>query len=844
MIGQFIAWYLVVQLISLAALPLTIRLLHHLPDRGYAFAKSLGILGVGLLFWLGYSYGLLRNDMGNAWLALGLFAALSALVGWPRLADLKRKLPIDLRYVLVVETLFLVGFVLWAAVRAYDPAANHTEQPMDLMFMNSIWTSATFPPQDAWLGGFAVSYYYLGYWLLTTLGRLAGQPPEIAYNLGQACWYGLLLTGSFGVAYNLVARAQTDEGRNPAVSLAALAGGLLGAIFVAVAGNLQILLEWSYANGMSWPGLLNWFNVYNFPDNATVSNHWYINYDWWWWRSSRVIEDLDLLGNHIEVIDEFPAFSYVLGDNHPHVLAMPMVTLVVGVIMNVFFQARLQPATGNGNLDAVENGAQSPAWWRTVGIDLFPLGWVGYLLLAVIMGVLIFMNTWDFPPYWLLFVLAVALIAKERLDLLPHVRHRWIRSAVVAGVAGGGVVLVSLLVYLPYFLTAQSQAGGFVPNLFNPTRFPQFLLMFGPALLFLMGLLLLVWPEVRPGWGKVGTLLAAVYGLPALFLLSTMVLAQNTGRGSELLASMPLPPDVASHMMALLARWLSGGLTFLVIGGLLTLFLAVLWQQAERPVEKRRRLHPADLFVVLLAVVGLLLVYAPEFIYLRDNFGTRMNTIFKFYYQAWLLFGVSGAYVVVRTLTRAVQHRTGSALASVAPVTVGLLLMLGATLFTVAGAYAKTNGFASDTPTFNAIAFVEQTRPDEWAAIQWVRESTAPDALVLEGKGGSYRADHNRISTATGRPTLLGWEGHESQWRGKSYGDMAGNRAATLELIYRSGSVDEILFALDQWDIDYVYVGPNEREQYGITPGTEERLAQSMELVFDADGIRIYRRRG
>ncbi|MCB0129828.1 MAG: hypothetical protein KDD78_03235, partial [Caldilineaceae bacterium] len=161
--------------------------------------------------------------------------------------------------------------------------------------MNSIWTSAVFPPQDAWLGGFAVSYYYLGYWLLTTLGRLAGQPPEIAYNLGQACWYGLLLTGSFGVAYNLVARAQTDEGRGPAVSLAALAGGLLGAIFVAVAGNLQILLEWSYANGMSWPGLLNWFNVYNFPDNATVSNHWYINYDWWWWRSSRVIEDLDLL---------------------------------------------------------------------------------------------------------------------------------------------------------------------------------------------------------------------------------------------------------------------------------------------------------------------------------------------------------------------------------------------------------------------------------------------------------------------------------------------------------------------------------------------------------------------
>lgn len=85
---------------------------------------------------------------------------------------------------------------------------------MDLMFMNSIVSSPTYPPMDAWLGGYPIPYYYFGYWMLTTLGLLSGQPPAIAYNLGQACWYGLLLSGSaFGVGYNLLAALGAQASR-------------------------------------------------------------------------------------------------------------------------------------------------------------------------------------------------------------------------------------------------------------------------------------------------------------------------------------------------------------------------------------------------------------------------------------------------------------------------------------------------------------------------------------------------------------------------------------------------------------------------------------------------------
>ncbi len=410
-VADFLLWYLIVQLIALAALPLALRLFAVLPDRGYAFAKSLGILLVGATLWLGTSYGVLRNEAGGAWLALALVAAVSIAAGWEQIAEMwtQRRLSWagGWRYLLGVEALFLVAFALWTLVRAYDPGINHTEQPMDLMFMNGIWTSPTFPPRDPWLSGYAISYYYFGYWLLITLAHLSGQTPEIAYNLGQACWFGLLLLGAFGVGYNLLAadggRQTTDGGR-----LSAAVGGLLSAVAVGVTGNLQGILEWLHAQGVGIDGLARFFDVRNFPAEARVTNLWYIDDGWWWWRSSRVLADRTLLGDHIEVIDEFPIFSYILGDNHPHVLAMPFVLLVVALALNLFLAGKHEGKKGRREDGKADDAApQSPIPSPRSLLPLIPLGLPGLLLLVVAAGGLIFLNTWDFPPYWLLLTLCL-----------------------------------------------------------------------------------------------------------------------------------------------------------------------------------------------------------------------------------------------------------------------------------------------------------------------------------------------------------------------------------------------------------------------------------------------------
>jgi YYY domain-containing protein len=819
MIGQFLAWYIVVQLITLVTLPLAWRLFAHLPDRGYGFARVLGILLVGYLFWIGYSFGVVRFEPGAAWLAVLVLAVASIAAGWPVLKAWRSGVdrPRNWRYVLVVEVLFLVAFAAWAWVRSHDPAASHTEKPMDLMFMNSIRASATYPSMDAWLAGYPISYYYFGYWLVTSVGMLAGQPPEIAYNLGQACWYGMLLTGCFAVAYNLLVAMGR---RFPA----AATGGVVSALLVGMAANLQGILEWLYANGVNVAPLAAVFQVPNFPQEAAVTNQWFVDYGWWWWRSSRVIEDLDLSGNHIEVIDEFPVFSYILGDNHPHVLAMPFVLLVIGLALNLFLAP--QPPPG---------GEQDQSMWRRVRA-VMPLGWVGWSLVAVASGALLFLNTWDYPPYWLL--LALALWAVLIRVQPTGVRWRVARAGMAAAATAVLLAVAALLLYFPYFLTAQSQANGVVPNLFYPTKIGQFTAMFGTALLLLVALIVIAWQQVKPRPRQWLVSLGLVYGLPILFLLASLAVATTTPWGRTLLERTPLPEGATAHWPFALARWTTQPITFLLAGALLGLVIALVWRALTTSWTSDSQPTAPLQFLLMMAGIGLFLVYVPEFVFLRDNFGTRMNTIFKFYYQAWLLFGLAGGVTAVIALRQWRGWRLAPALLS----TLALILAVASTIFFVAGAYSKANGFANE-PTFDATAYLGGGGADELAAVRWIRDNTRPSDLVLEGKGASYRAETSRISTMTGRPTLLGWDGHESQWRGKAYGEMAADRPQAIEAIYQSGTSATIAQLIDQWGIDYVYVGPIERAEYGVTPQVEQRLRQVMDLVFESGEVRIYRAR-
>ena len=170
------------------------------------------------------------------------------------------------------------------------------------------------------------------------------------------------------------------------------------------------------------------------------------------------------------------------------------------------------------------------------------------------------------------------------------------------------------------------------------------------------------------------------------------------------------------------------------------------------------------------------------------------------------------------------------------------LLVLGGLFYPLAAIPSKADYFQGE-PTLDGLAYLRRFNPADMAAIDWIRTHVPPDAVVLEASGGSYSAEGaGRVSMATGNPTLLGWDFHEMQWRGKAYGDLSAGRPEALDQIYRTARPEELPELLDRWGIDYVYVGALERSKYGVGDAALQRLDGVLKRVYDADGVVIYAR--
>ena len=100
--------------------------------------------------------------------------------------------------------------------------------------------------------------------------------------------------------------------------------------------------------------------------------------------------------------------------------------------------------------------------------------------------------------------------------------------------------------------------------------------------------------------------------------------------------------------------------------------------------------------------------------------------------------------------------------------------------------------------------------------------------VVLEANGDSYTR-YERVSAATGLPTVLGWYVHEWLWR-NDVGDL-NRKSADIEAIYTSQDAREVRRLLEQYQISYVFVGSTERDKYGENLNNE--MLKSMgETVF------------
>lgn len=897
MILSVLAWYLIASTIGWLAFPLAFRLLPALSDRGYAFSRSLGLLLWGYIFWLLGSLGLLKNDLPGLLLSLALLVLLSAwmlrrggvrqIAGWLR----------DHRaYALTVELLFLAAFFGWAFVRAANPEAMGTEKPMELAFINAILRSESLPPHDPWLSGYAISYYYFGYILVAMLAKLAGTSGAVAFNLGGVLVFALSALGAYGLVYNLLAQHQKSKANEP--DRRSLAPSLLGPLFVLFVSNLEGLLQVLHTRGLFWrqdaSGLWSspfwrWLDILDLNQPPAQPFSWIPTRFWWWWRASRVVQDYDLVGNPKEIIDEFPAFSYLLSDLHPHVLSMPFVFLAMALALNVFFGGArrtkpLRPLTASlqsiswiavlallAGVTGVWKGlSELSVRWAALGlvslilastlfvrynlslrprradtpqapsesvIILFPLSLNIPTLVAawVVLGGLAFLNTWDFP-----FQVALFAAAEVMRRAFGRAWGWWaLKEITLNGLLIG---LGGILVYLPFYAGFSSQAGGLLPNLIYPTRGAHLWVMFAPLLIPIGALLVYLLrrrSKVEESGARFSFLRALSFslGLAALAWALTLLLGYAITRLPELgyLFKSTLSAEDTPALLkeAILRRFIQPGAWItltLLLAGLLALLI---------PSGRRRTLSPANTFALLLILLGLGLVFLPEFFFLRDQFGWRMNTIFKFYFQAWLIWGVAAAYAVAW-----LSHRLHNAWGTIFRISMALLIGMGL-VYPLLSLPSKTNNFhPADGFTLDSTAYLRRANPDELSAVDWLK--TAPMGVVAEavGPGGGSYTGYARISMLTGLPAVLGWTGHESQWRGGA--QEMGTRSADIERLYCSRDWNEAQEIIERYDIRYIFVGGLERSTYQPNAGScpsgmnEMKFERFLTPVFQSGQAVIY----
>ena len=791
-------WYLALAALGLAAFPLGFFLFRRLADRGYILSRTLGMLLLGYGAWLLPSLRVAAFTRGTVAALFLALLALGALAGWLQRREIGTFLRGRWRLVLANEALFLAFFLLFWLIRRGNPDLWHPvmggEKPMDLAYLNAILRSTSFPPYDPWFAGGYLNYYYLGHALVAALIRLTGIVPTTAYNLAVPALFAMTATGAASVVYNLLPRGADEGGWFPR----RLRFGLLGALLVAVVGNLgevRLLIEGLLALGAGagdplselWAGFLRVLGASEMPFRP----------EWWYWNASRVME-------HGE-INEFPFFTFLYADLHAHLIALPLTLLALGLVVG--WVARPEGHEGRparlARLGATALGV-GVLWGRTPGtIHLPGPGPRG---------------AGDRPYH-----------ERGRLDV--GAAWRWALRA-------GAVVAGRLLLFWPYhahYGAAYTSAG--------------------------------LWDGPRTGLNAYLT----IHALPLylLYAYAAVALADRATRHALVRALRPFLRTgyrrararrlydllVRRQSLAYEAGWFAlafcgAVLAWALLTGAWPALLGLPLVGAGLLLALERRATPERRLVGLLMAAGAALTVAVEYVVVPGDIG-RMNTVFKFYLQVWVLWGIAGAVALARVWPA--TRRWGEAARS-AWRTGLVVLLVGVSLYPVYATYGKVRDrwHPGQPPGLDGAAYMDTARyadqgrelalAHDARAIRWLQDHVAGSPVLAEGNTPLYRWG-NRVSVYTGLPTIIGWDWHQRQQRSAYSGQVVDWRLADLRTLYDGADIAAAEEILRRYEVAYVYVGELERAYYspaGLAK-FDEMVGETLEVAYADGPVTIYR---
>jgi len=870
-----LAWILVLLVLGFLAVPVTMVTFSHLADRGYIFSKAIGLLIVAWGAWMLASVHLAPFTW---WAILAVMAALavaSFFLVRRRWGELRSYLQAHWRLILLEEGLFWVFFGLLVFIRWSNPDLWHPglggEKPMDLAYLTAITRTPYFPSYDPWFAGGYINYYYFGFVLVATLIHLTGVVPYIAYNLAVPTFFAMTAMGGFAVAFNFADWWQSRRGEGGrrwlGVPRSAVVAGVCGALFVAVIGNLaQVQLLWNGVRGLSviqspdqvatgflLTHLSDWLSqqlvyVTQFADGLS---QWIkgeplpIHTEWWYWNATRVIHAAE---GEAGPINEMPFFTFLFADLHAHMMALPYTLLALGLSLNII----REPVGGAAEVER-------RSWWRDPA-EVLTLG-----LLALTVGALWPINTWDFPTYTVLVVAALACreyARRGRVDLPGLWAVAWRIGLVVVG---------GRLLFEPFHANYATAYFGAELWKGSRTALKDYLIIHG-FFLFVLGTYLIT--ELLRGRGHNALVRSLQLNFRHLRRLGRMQ------RLSELLVH-PAPIwGIAVFACAVIFIVLILVALFLehVIGLALTLAaLAALLLFSPRPDPRRQ-------FLLCMIGLGLVLTAVVEVVVLKGDI-SRMNTVFKFYLQVWVLWAVASAAVLPELAARLrpekavhagrqqpVEVEEGSAWTPQVAAQFetprarplkpwprrwwwAFGLLLGACLLypvTAAKVRIRDRFENSTSKTLDGSAYMRTSvysdngRPVvlDWdrQAFEWLRANVKGMPTILEANTQpNLYSWGSRVSINTGLPTVIGWDWHQKQQRSIFPGPIIDQRIQDVRTIYTTTDLAQAKQLLDGYAVKYIYVGPLEQLYYG-GEGLN-KFAQSSDLwspVYQNEQVQIY----
>ncbi len=735
-LAHVVAWFVLLEVLGLAAFALFAPMLQRLPDAGFGLAKTLALASLAFAMFVAATW--LRLDLNRS-LVTSLAVVLLGAGVWCafRRRALLARLWHERRTALIaVEVMTVVMFVALVLLRALNPDLWHPERggekPFELALLTAVLRTKTLPVYDPWYSHGALNYYYGGWFMLSAPARMLRTSPSTVMNLALAVFASCSSGAAFSLGAGMVNAGRPRWRRRSRTQRTSVIAGVLAAVFVLLISSAAMVQPlWQWLTG-------------NLPRDGRLD----------WWALSRVIPDS-------VAVTEFPAWSLLFSDVHPHVMGIA-VLLTIGTLCIAWHSALVD----GRHRHAVVLG----------------------VLLGVGIGLTRMTNTWDFPLSGGLAVATITLALVSRVS--------W-RRVILPAVGLGFVVLI---VWSPYVRRGQVFDSGFEPA---ALRTPP------------------------SSWLRQFGLFATI---SSLMFVTHLAVALRTSRIVWRWITTAHVTVVVLSLAALGYLAARPGFEVFEITASLTIACAwVAWQRWRHgPPAGVARFGPLGPFAL---GIGWAIQAGVEMLTVRND-GGRMNTVFKFWYESWIVLAVGGAVVVAEQL-----RSRDATLRSTSRIVIGSALAMGLGFWWLAVPVRTDDrisaaGLSLDGQAYLSDEFVfgggenRFVPADDVALADWLRANVRGIQVVAEAPGNDYQWT-GRISWLTGLPTPIGWGYHETQQR-RPYGASIETRKADMTALFTTTDPGVMATVLSRYTVAYVVFGT--QEQLLSSPQSEAAL-RSFECI-------------